>query len=76
MSNDSTQSLRATLTHLHNELAKCETMSDRIIVREDIKQIKQQLRDELKTMDRAQQWLSEMKHNPNYVIERIDENAK
>ena len=47
MSNDSTQSLRATLTHLHNELAKCETMSDRIIVREDIKQIKQQLRDEL-----------------------------
>ena len=29
-----------------------------------------------KTMDRAQQWLSEMKHNPNYVIERIDENAK
>ena len=55
MSKDSTQSLRATLTHLHNELAKCETMSDRIIVREDIKQIKQQLRDELESVNNNDQ---------------------
>ena len=55
MSNDSSQSLRATLTHLHNELAKCETMSDRIIVREDIKQIKQQLRDELERVNNNDQ---------------------
>ena len=55
MSNDSTQSLRAPLTHLHSELAKCETMSDRIIVREDIKQIKQQLRDELERVNNNDQ---------------------
>ena len=55
MSNESTQSLRATLTPLHNELAKCETMSDRIIVREDIKQIKQQLRDELERVNNNDQ---------------------
>ena len=55
MSNDATQALRATLTHLHNELAKCETMSDRIIVREDIKQIKQQLRDELERVNNNDQ---------------------
>ena len=47
-------SLNNQLQHLNKELNRCETMSERITVREDIKLIQEELRS-LETLDSKQQ---------------------
>ena len=80
MDKDELKYLIEQLKYLEEELVRCETLSDRKIVREDIKKIKQQLGNYDKSITKSEYWRNLREMNPESqrggLLSEDNENTK